>query len=276
MNTPLLLHGVAKNYGRHAVLREINLRLQPGDAVGIVGANGSGKSTLLRIIAGVCRPSSGVVTGKATRAYVPDRFPGRQRMSAHAYLRHMGQIRGMRPTRAKARADDLLERFKLANAPDTPIRELSKGNVQKVMLAQALLVTPRILVLDEPWSGLEPATEEVLTEVMAEVIADEHTVVFSDHRSDYVRMLATRPYRLHEGTLRALQPADISEDDLIKVVLRGGQDTDWTRTPGVVDVHHSDHYVELAVHTAERDSLLLTALQQGWSVLAVENASVTP
>ena len=272
MHALLRLDGVAKQFGAKPVLRDVDLAVTPGQSVGVVGANGSGKSTLLRIVAGVSAASAGVVAGRPTRAYVPDRFPARQRMSARAYLRHMGRIRGMTAKVAKVKADELLERFALARGRDTALRELSKGNAQKVGLAQALLTTPQVLVLDEPWSGLDVWAREVLTEVIAEVLADGCAVVFTDHRPDFVSMLATRPYRLDDGTLVPLEPAD---DDLrAKVVLRGGSEVDWSRMPGVAGVHADDHRVELAVHISERDALLLTALQEGWSVVAVEDAGV--
>ena len=148
-------------------------------------------------------------------------------MSARAYLRHMGRIRGMTAKAAKVKADELLERFALAGGRDTALRELSKGNAQKVGLAQALLTTPQVLVLDEPWSGLDVWAREVLTEVIAEVLADGCAVVFTDHRPDFVSMLATRPYRLDDGTLVPLEPAD--DDMRAKVVLRGGSEVDWSR-----------------------------------------------
>ena len=193
--------GLTKRHGRHAVLHGVDLAVHPGEVVGVLGSNGSGKSTLLRILAGVSRPSGGAVRTVPRVGYVPDRFPARQRMSARAYLRHLGRISGLTSSDADERAARWLARFALAGGPDAPLRELSKGNAQKVALAQALLTEPELLVLDEPWSGLDVETRPVLTEVIAEVAADGAAVVFTDHRPELVRTAATRSYRLTGGQL---------------------------------------------------------------------------
>jgi ABC-2 type transport system ATP-binding protein len=265
----LRLSRVGKRYGAGpAVLRDVDLTLTPAQAIGILGVNGSGKSTLLRILAGLSRPSQGTVIGRPTSTYVPDRFPARQRMSARAYLCHMGRIRGLSTTRARTRADELLDRFELAGGPDTSLHELSKGNAQKVGLAQAFLDRPELLVLDEPWSGLDVAARAVLTEIITESLIEGSSVVFTDHRPDFVRSLAAQPYHLIGG---ALEPLD-AEVATIRIVLQESENSaslDWPELPGVVGVRSGDSRVEVSVHIAERETLLLTAIQRGWSVLTV-------
>ncbi|WP_246868950.1 ABC transporter ATP-binding protein [Saccharopolyspora sp. ASAGF58] len=216
------LSGVTKHHGARSVLRGVDLAVQDGESVGILGSNGSGKSTLLRILAGVSRPSGGTVTGRPRTGYVPDRFPARQRMSARAYLRHLGRIGGLSTAEASARADRWLERFALAGGPGTPLRELSKGNAQKVGLAQALLCEPELLVLDEPWSGLDPDAHTVLTEVIREVSAAGAVVVFTDHRPEVVHALATRSHRLADGRLELLDPARRAGSPITTVGARTG------------------------------------------------------
>jgi ABC-2 type transport system ATP-binding protein len=176
----LILRNVSKQYGRgRAVLSGVDLTLPPGESVAVLGPNGSGKSTLLRIIAGVTRPSGGTIADvPAVIGYVPDRFPASDALSSLAYLTHIGRIRGLR---TPARALALLDQLALAGGIRTPIRALSKGNAQKVALAQALLVPPDLLVLDEPWSGLDTAAHQVLAALLRDVLADGGTVVYTDH-----------------------------------------------------------------------------------------------
>jgi ABC-type multidrug transport system ATPase subunit len=137
------------------VLDGVDLEVERGRVIGILGTNSSGESTLLRILARFCRESAGTVAGRPRVGYLPDRFPAAQRMSARAYLRHMGRIHGLRNL---SEVDALLERFALVGGTRVPLRQLSKGNAQRVGLAQAVLVRPELLVLDEPWSGLERHT----------------------------------------------------------------------------------------------------------------------
>ncbi|MCI2418952.1 ATP-binding cassette domain-containing protein [Saccharopolyspora sp. K220] len=262
----LELAGVAKRHGALSVLRGIDLGVRAGEAVGICGANGSGKSTLLRIIAGVSRPSGGTVAGRPSIGYLPDRFPARQRMSARAYLCHLGRISGLSTAEARTRAADWLDRFALTGGPDTPLRDLSKGNAQKVGLVQAVLAEPELLVLDEPWSGLDADARAVLAEVIRESTAAGAAVVFTDHRRDVVHSLATRSHQLAGGRLELLE----AETGTCRIVLRDSGTEDWAAQPGVLAVHRNRH-VELVVDVVERESVLLRAIQRGCEVLAVDS-----
>src|SRR5688572_22755600 len=136
------LRGVGKRYDRsRTVLEDVDLVIYPGEVVGIVGGNGSGKSTLLRIVAGLSAVSSGAVVARPRAiGYVPERFPTLGRVSARSYLKHMGRIRGLGTRDALARADELLARLELVGGARTELRRLSKGNAQKVAVAQALMV----------------------------------------------------------------------------------------------------------------------------------------
>ena len=265
----LRLHGVTKRHGSgEPVLRGVDLTIEPGQVTGILGANGAGKSTLLRILAGLSRPTSGTITGHPATAYVPDRFPAQQRMSARAYLCHMGRVRGMRTSEARARAEHWLVRFDLAGGPSTPLRELSKGNAQKVGIAQALLSRPDLLVLDEPWSGLDVTTRGILSGVIDEIRADGTSVVFTDHRPALVRSLATTAHKLVGGRLLGLGGVEPTA----RIVLAGGRSTDWSALAGVVEADQDEQETALTVRVSERESVLRTALRAGCSVLSVAPA----
>ncbi|NKQ53342.1 ABC transporter ATP-binding protein [Amycolatopsis sp. K13G38] len=257
----LRLVGVGKRYGRgKPVLSGLELEIEPGLVLGVVGTNGSGKSTLLRIVAGISRPSAGKVDGRPTIGYMPDRFPAATRMSAIGYLEHLGRVRGM--SNVDSRAGELLERLALAGGPAAPIRSLSKGNAQKVGLAQALLAEPELLVLDEPWSGLDPAAHGVLAELIAETRERGASVVFSEHRTPRASAHASRVLLLSEGKLR---PADGGH---VRVVLRGAGD--WNAEPDVLKVRRDGDLLELVVPPGRSDAVLSTALRRGFSVVRVE------
>ncbi|MFB8418585.1 ATP-binding cassette domain-containing protein [Streptomyces albidoflavus] len=263
---------VGKRYGLRGgwVLRGVDLACRAGEAVAVVGRNGSGKSTLLRLAAGLTRPTRGTVTGRPrVVGYVPDRFPPAGRMSATAYLTHLGRVRGLGTARSAARAGELLDRLALAGGRDAPLATLSKGNAQKVAVAQALLVPPGLLVLDEPWSGLDASAHEVLAGLLAEVTASGGTVLFTDHREAVARTHATRSLHVADG--RVTPYGESGPSDLVDVVLawRGSGPRPPAALPGVRAEPGPDGTVALRVPRQDTDALLLAALREGWSVARV-------
>ncbi|MET9149361.1 ABC transporter ATP-binding protein [Streptomyces sp. NPDC004042] len=220
---------MSKRYGRgHWILRDVDVEAPAGEVVAFAGGNGSGKSTLLRIAAGLSRPTLGTVAARPpVVGYVPHRFSPDERMSAMAYLTHMGRVRGLTTSVASARAGRLLDRLALVGGGHAPpLRSLSKGNAQKVALAQALLVEPGLLVLDEPWSGLDSDAHGVLAEIMTEVAAAGGTVVFTDHRESVTRARATRTYTVGAGRVspRGPEPSSAEQRPASDVVLVAGRD----------------------------------------------------
>ncbi|MEW2416410.1 ATP-binding cassette domain-containing protein [Streptomyces sp. NPDC046866] len=196
------LTGVGRRYGlrRPWVLRGIGLELAPGTLVRIEGRNGGGKSTLLRLVAGIDTPTEGRITGRPRRtAYVPERFPAVLPLTATAYLTHMGRVHGLGRAEAARRAAYWLERFGAGAHGRTPLAELSKGSSQKVAVAQALLAEPGLLVLDEAWTGLDPAARAELDRAVAERTADGAAVVFVDHDPARLAGAADAHHRV-EGT----------------------------------------------------------------------------
>lgn len=260
------LRRVSKRYGRRReVLADVDLQVAAGELLALVGANGSGKSTVLKLMVGLSRPSSGTVRRNAhVVSYVPDVFTSHDRLSASAYLRHMGRIRGLTARAARERSDELLDRLALAGGADTPMRKLSKGNAQKVALAQALLEPPQLLVLDEPWSGLDATAHGTLSELLTETAASGAAVAFSEHSDQVVRSTATRVCELRDGRL-----ATAAGTSLTEISLTAGQELDWATQPDVLEVRRHADGVTLMLPTGRHDAALLTALNHGWSVTTV-------
>ncbi|MGD3108246.1 ABC transporter ATP-binding protein [Streptomyces sp. YGL11-2] len=197
------LDGVGRRYGMREpwVLRDVQLDVPVGALLRIEGTNGSGKSTLLRLLAGIDRPTAGRITGRPRTAYVPERFPAALPFTAAGYLTHLGRVHGLRTPQAARRAAEWLERFGAAGHAHTPLAELSKGTSQKVAVAQALLVEPELLVLDEAWTGLDRAARGLLDRVVAERVAGGGTVVFVDHDPRRLAGAADSVHRVADGLL---------------------------------------------------------------------------
>jgi ABC-type multidrug transport system ATPase subunit len=246
-------------------LADVDLQVAAGELLALVGANGSGKSTVLKLMVGLSRPSAGTVRRNArVVSYVPEVFTSHDRLSASSYLRHLARIRGLSARAARQRTDELLERLALAGGADTPMRNLSKGNAQKVALAQALLEPPELLVLDEPWAGLDTTAHGTLRELLIEAAAQGAAVAFTEHSDQTVRSAATRVCELRDGRV-----VSASRVRLTEVSLTPGRDLDWAAQPDVLEVRRHTDGVTLILPTGRHDAALLTALTHGWSVTTV-------
>ncbi|MDP9860951.1 MULTISPECIES: ATP-binding cassette domain-containing protein [Streptosporangium] len=176
------LSEVSFRYSRRApwILRDVELALRPGSVVEVTGRNGAGKSTLLRLLAGIIPPSRGSITDRPrVVGYAPDVFPVDQPFTVTAYLAHMARIRGI----SAASAEELAGRLNATHLLSQPLGDLSKGSAQKIGLIQALLVPPGLLILDEPFAGLDEQTRTELPVIIGEIAAAGGTVVVSDHQN---------------------------------------------------------------------------------------------
>lgn len=190
------LTGVRQRYrlGGPWVLDGVDLDVPPGILTWVQGANGSGKSTLLRLIAGVGQPVQGQITGRPVTGFVPERFSPAPPMRPLEYLVHLGRARKMDPAVVDRRGRELLDRLGARDLMDTRLSELSKGSAQKVVIAQALLPEPDLLVLDEAWTSLDADARKVLDAMIDDRLAAGAAVVFVDHE---LTRLAGRPMRRH-------------------------------------------------------------------------------
>ncbi|MFB9250241.1 ATP-binding cassette domain-containing protein [Sphaerisporangium melleum] len=184
------------------MLRDVDLHLPPGTVAEITGRNGAGKSTLLRLLAGVTPPTRGRITDRPeVVGYAPEIFPVEQPFTVLAYLTRMAAIRGLRP----AVIDPWVDRLGMAALLDVPLADLSKGSAHKVGLAQALLAPPGLLILDEPFSGLDAQARAELPRIVADVAAAGGVVVVSDHQSGLAGYPGIRHLHVGDATV---QPAD--------------------------------------------------------------------
>ena len=196
---------------RRQVLRGITLELGAGDAYGLLGGNGAGKSTTLRILLGLTRPDRGHGTllgaplgARAARArlgYLPETPAFHDQLTALEFLTLCGELQGLRGADLRRRALAWLERLELAAAVHLRLRKMSKGMLQRLGLAQALLGDPELLVLDEPMSGLDPHGRKLVRDLILEQRVQGRTVLFSTHILSDVEIVCTRAGMLRDGTL---------------------------------------------------------------------------
>jgi ABC-2 type transport system ATP-binding protein len=206
-------------YARRApwTLQAVDEVVEPGETVVVLGRNGAGKSTLLQLAAGVLRPTRGAIRGRPPIVgWVPERFPAEQPFTAGQYLLRMAALRGLRGT---AEVDHWIERLLLTEHVDTRLPDLSKGTAQKVGLAQALLVRPGLLVLDEPWEGLDSVARTLIPAIVAEVTDSGGAVLVSDHRGEIAGLPEAIRWTVADRLVQLTETED-SDEVIVEVAVR--------------------------------------------------------
>jgi ABC-2 type transport system ATP-binding protein len=212
MHTGLEIDRVSKRYGDVVALRDMTFEVRPGELFGFVGSNGAGKTTTMRIALGVLAADAGEVrwAGQpitlATRrhiGYMPEERGLYPRMKVAEQLVYLARLHGLDTRSATRSVDAWLERLGVAARRDDEVIKLSLGNQQRVQLAAALVHDPAILVLDEPFSGLDPVAVDVMSQVLKEKCAAGVPCVFSSHQLDLVERLCDRVGIVRGGTLVA-------------------------------------------------------------------------
>jgi ABC-2 type transport system ATP-binding protein len=209
---------------RRESLHGIELVVPAGEKLALVGPNGSGKSTLLRVLAGVERPSAGSVSVlggrpqsadvRARIGYLPEDSPFPRELRAHDLLLLCAALRGVPRSLARERAPALLERVGLAQQARTPLAHFSRGMLRRFGLAQALVHTPDLVLLDEPTAGLDAEGFEVLADLVDELGARGATLCISSHLVSDVQRHADRLAVLLDGKIAALgTPGDVLPAD---------------------------------------------------------------
>jgi ABC-2 type transport system ATP-binding protein len=222
MKATIAIRGVTKRFGSLAAVDRLDLEVPRGSLYGFIGPNGSGKSTTLRMIMHILLPDEGeieVLGQRDTRAahdrvsYLPEERGLYKRMSVRRLLRYFGSLKGARQPDLDDSIGTWLERMGLSDYIDKKVEALSKGMAQKVQFIATVLSRPDLLILDEPFSGLDPVNMEVLKDAVLELKHQGTTVVFSTHDMAVAERLCDRIFMIFrgkkvlDGTLDQIQSA---------------------------------------------------------------------
>ena len=203
----LEVKNLKKSFSGKEVLHGISFSVESGRALGLLGRNGAGKTTTIRILMDVFRANEGeilmdgkpFVPGKYQIGYLPEErglYPKRKVIEQMVYL---AMLRNVPKKKAMANAKKWLERLEVAQYENKLLETLSKGNQQKVQLASILVCDPEIVILDEPFSGLDPVNSQILQEVVQELIEDGKIVIFSSHQMSYVEQFCEDIVIINQG-----------------------------------------------------------------------------
>ena len=204
------LENIRKVYGEKVAVEGLSLTIEPGTMFGLLGPNGSGKSSTIRMMIGITRPDSGTVRlfGKPfTRealsriGYLPEERGLYKKMKVLEQLIFLGQLHGLDAKVAERRAHVWCERMQITDAIGKKTEELSKGMQQKIQFIAALLHEPELIIMDEPFSGLDPVNATLLMDTLLELRREGKAILFSTHRMDQVEKLCDNIAIIYKGRM---------------------------------------------------------------------------
>lgn len=209
MQPVLLIENLCKAYATVQAVSDVSLEVYPGEIFGLLGPNGAGKTTTIRIVMDILRADSGEVqilgqppgAARERVGYLPEERGLYPNMRVLDLLVYLAELKGRPRAWARERARQLLARVALADWTRAKVKELSRGMQQKVQIVASLVHDPDLLILDEPFQGLDPINVQLVKEILAELQAQGKTIVLSTHQMNQVEALCTRIALINRGHL---------------------------------------------------------------------------
>ena len=282
----LLVDSISKRFGAIQALDEVSFEVEPGRIFGLLGANGAGKTTSMRIVLDILRADTGSVTWQGTPnielprdtwGYLPEERGLYMRMTVMEVLRFFAALYGVPEEKATREVEEWLARFRVPDYRDRKVEELSKGNQQKIQFIAAILHDPDVLIMDEPFSGLDPVNVQLLKEAFLEMRDRGKTLIFSTHQMETVEELCEsiaiidRGKVVVSGSVRDVKHA--MGRQVVRLATDGdGQGMEWLE--GLDGVHITADradYVELTVPAGtDPETILSAAMGRGERVTRFE------
>lgn len=206
--SPLIIDNVSKSFAGKSAVKNVSMTVGNGEIVGFLGPNGAGKTTTLRMALGLIKPDEGSVQlfgaapGPAAfgrLGFLPEERGLYRKSSARDAIAHMARLNGMLAKAAFVRADAMMEAYGLGDARKKKVKALSKGMAQKVQLLAAIAHDPEFLILDEPFSGLDPVNQKILENMVREIAQRGRTIIFSTHVMEHAERLCDRIVLMAKG-----------------------------------------------------------------------------
>lgn len=214
----LQVKSIRKQFQKTLAVDNISFHVNPGDIYGFLGPNGAGKTTTIRMLMGIIKPDSGDITldgndinsvPRQKFGYLPEERGLYQKEKLGEVLKYLGLLKGLASSEVEATVRRWLQRFELESYAQRNIRELSKGNQQKVQFLATLIHDPQLIILDEPFTGLDPINQILLKEIIRELSAKGASILFSTHQMDQVERLCNRICLINQG--RMIVEGDIND-----------------------------------------------------------------
>lgn len=283
----LLIENISKSFANVQAVRNLSMKVESGEIFGFLGPNGAGKTTTIRMILDILRPDSGSITWNGTPVsdiprkawgYLPEERGLYPKMTVEDQLIFLARLYGMPKNVVKQELDEWLERFQITSYRKKKVEELSKGNQQKVQFLATILHEPDILLMDEPFSGLDPVNVNLLKDAFLEMHHRGKTIIFSTHQMETVEELCENISIINKGQVVVEGSVRQVKRSAGRTVVRLALDNDpqiaWLdQIPGVTVTKRRQDYVEVNLAPpATTDQILQTALQRGGHITRFELA----
>ena len=274
---------ISKTFGSLQAVHEVSFDINAGEIFGLLGPNGAGKTTSIRIVLDIFKPDSGqvaVLGGPMTEqkknliGYMPEERGLYQDVTLDTCLVYLGTLKGLSVAETKRRLAPLLERFDLAAHKKKKVKELSKGMQQKAQIIATVVHEPELVLVDEPFAGLDPVNTQMVKELILEMSQKGTSILMSTHQMHQVEELCNRILLIHQGctilygNLEEIQQRFAGQEVLVHT------DSEFPALPGEVrrEVHNHSVKLTLAQGVTSQD-MLWTLLQQGVQVKGFEIAA---
>jgi ABC-2 type transport system ATP-binding protein len=267
---------INKSFAEFLVIKDLSMEVKEGAIFGFLGANGAGKTTTMRMILDILRPDSGRIAwnGKDVRqvprrnwGYLPEERGLYPKMKVEELLIFLARLNGLTKVAAEKALDEWLERFQIAANRKRRVEELSKGNQQKVQFLATILHDPAILVMDEPFSGLDPVNANVLKEAFLEMHRRGKTIIFSTHQLEQVEELCQDIVIIHKG--QTIVQGSVQEvkrqhgRNVVRLKLDNDPEARWLDTlEGVQVTKRRQDYIEMRIQAHLNPNLIVEAALQ--------------
>jgi ABC-2 type transport system ATP-binding protein len=279
----LILSNVTKRFDEFTAVNDLSLRVRPGRIFGLIGPNGAGKTTTIRMIVNITAPDEGRIElfGQQMSpelqdriGYLPEERGLYKKMKIVEQLRFFGELKNFSGKRADEAIDRWLERVKLAEWKTKKASELSKGMQQKIQFIAAVLHDPDLMILDEPFSGLDPVAQELLKQIVLELKAEGKTIIFSTHQMELAEKICddicmiNRSRKVLDGSLREVKQSFGRNSVALRV--EGGDGVLGDASLVAKVEQHSDEVEALLAEGADAQTLLKRLLAAGATVSKFE------
>lgn len=281
----LLIDHVHKSFANVHAVNDLSLDIKEGSIFGFLGQNGAGKSTTMRMILDIIRPDAGTITWNGTAVplvprkawgYLPEERGLYPKMRVDEQLVFLAQLYGMPKDKVEQELNYWLERFQITENRKKKVDELSKGNQQKIQFLASILHDPNILIMDEPFTGLDPVNVNLLKDAFLEMHRRGKTIIFSTHQMETVEELCQeiaiikRGELVRYGNLRQIKRA--TGKTVVRLAMENDMRMVWLdNVPGVTVTKRREDYVEMNLTSqVNPDDILRLAMQQNDHVLRFE------
>jgi ABC-2 type transport system ATP-binding protein len=280
----LKLSGVTKRFDEFTAVNNLSLQVRPGRIFGLIGPNGAGKTTTIRMIVNITAPDEGTIElfGQQINAelqdrigYLPEERGLYKKMKIVDQLRFFGELKNVKGKEADDAINRWLTRVKLTEWKNKKAMELSKGMQQKIQFIAAIMHDPDLMILDEPFSGLDPVNQELLKEVVLELKAEGKTIIFSTHQMELAERICddicmiNRSNKVLDGTLREIKRS-FGRNSVALRLEGDGQSVLDDRTLVTKVEQHSDELEALLAEGADAQELLGRLMASGARVMKFE------